>query len=328
MNFRDILGQDVSLKLLQKDIAKSSLPGAYLFTGPSGIGKRMTAISFAKALNCKEKGTDGCNRCSSCIRIESMNHPNLRIINPEGESIKISQIRQLKTETGYKIYEGGKRVWIIDDAEKLTSEAANSLLKILEEPPADLIIILITSIPQILPSTIVSRCRILHFSPLKKEYIGKILMEETNTPEKLIPLISHLAQGSVSEALKLIKEKTIFQEREKIIELIKEKKVESQKIFHLSERWSNQKNPILQTLLNIVIFFLRDILVLKLDSSFPLINQDKASELVKLKDNYSFSELYKGIEAVEKSKNLLQANISTQLTVEGMWIKILCSNTT
>lgn len=321
MNFKDILGQQMSLKLLQKDIAAGNLPGAYLFSGPPGVGKKMAAISFAKALNCEKNGIDGCNRCSSCIRIDKLNHPNLRIVTPEGDSIRIDQIRELKEEAGYKMYEKGKRVWIIDDAEKLTIEAANSLLKILEEPPTDLTVVLVSSAAWLLPSTIVSRCRVVNFLPLKKEHIGKILMKKDNVPEKLVPLISHLSQGSVSEALKLLEEKTIFQEREKIIQLFKEKKL-SQSIFDLSERWNNQKKSVVETLLNITIFFLRDILILKLDPSFPTINQDKVNELIEIKDNYSFAELYTGIEAVENSRSLIQANVSTRLVVEGMWMRI------
>jgi len=274
MAFREILGQSLALKILQKDLTGKDLSGGYLFTGPSGVGKKMAAISFAKTLNCKEGGTDSCEKCSSCLRIEKMSHPNLRIISPEGDSLKINQIRQLKTEVGYRIYEGKKRVWVLDEAEKLTLEAANSLLKILEEPPDDLIIILITHIPRLLPSTIISRCRVVQFLPLSNHHLCRLLKKRDDVPTHLIPLISELAQGSMGEALKLAREEDIFREREEVFRLIQEGVSISQKIFELSERWSTRQSSRLETLLNMVLFFLRDLLLLKLNPSVPLINPD------------------------------------------------------
>jgi DNA polymerase-3 subunit delta' len=323
MAFREILGQHLALKILQKDLTGKNLSGGYLFTGPSGVGKKMAAISFAKILNCREERMDSCERCSSCLRIERMNHPNLRIISPEGDSLKISQIRQLKKEAGYGIYEGKKRVWVLDEAEKLTLEAANSLLKILEEPPDDLIIILITPIPRLLPSTIISRCRTIQFLPLKSQDLCRLLKRRNDVPSHLIPLISELAQGSMSEALKLAKEEEIFREREEIFRLIQEGISISRKIFNLSQRWSTWQNFRLETFLNMILFFLRDLLLLKLASSPPLINQDKKDELLNLRNNYSFTQLYRGIEAVEQVKIFLQANVSTQLALEWMWMRII-----
>lgn len=322
MAFREILGQFPALSILQKDIATGNLSGAYLFIGPAGVGKKMAAVSFAKTLNCQEGSTDSCERCSCCLRIERMNHPNLRIVTPEKDSLRISQIRELKSQVTYRIYEGKKRVWILDGAEKLTLEAANSLLKILEEPPDDLIIILITAIPKLLPSTIISRCRVIQFLPLKTSHLQKLLSKEDNVSAPLVPLISELAQGSMSEALKLIKEKQLFQEREKIFQLLREGVALTQEVLDLSERWSEKESLWLDTLLNMVLFFLRDLLIIKLSSSFSLVNQDKKELLFSLKDRYSFSQLYRGVEAIEKAKTLLRANVSAQLILEWMWMRI------
>jgi len=322
VTFSEIQGQDKALRILQKDLEKGNLYGAYLFVGPAGVGKKLAAINFAKALNCKESKIDGCNRCSSCIRINKMSHPNLRILSPKEESFKIEQIRQLKSNVGYKIFEGKKKVWIMDEAEKLTPEAANSLLKILEEPPPDHIIILITHAPHLLPSTIISRCRVVNFLPLKNKDICKLLQKRGDTPPHLIPLVSQLAQGSISEALKLIKEKDIFEERERILKLIQKGKKAPQEIFELSKRWHTKQSSHLETLLNMILFFLRDLLLLKLNISFPLINQDKIDKLRKLKEDYTFSQLYRGIEAIEQAKMYLNANVSPQLVLEEVWLKI------
>ncbi|RLE11365.1 DNA polymerase III subunit delta' [Candidatus Aerophobetes bacterium] len=323
MNFKDIRGQKSALEKIRADIKRKKLSGAYLFTGPPGVGKQMTAISFAKALNCKMDSLNGCDRCSSCVKMEKMNHPNLRIINPEGESIKIEQIRNLKTESSFRVYEGRKKVWIINEAEKLTPQAANSLLKILEEPPGYLIIILITHIPGFLPPTILSRCRVVEFSSLSCQDISEILKNKVDMPAHLIPLISQLAQGSMSEALKLVRKEEIFQEREIIFKLIQKRKSLSGEVFRLSERWSTENSSDIETLLNIVLLFLRDLLMIKIAPDVPVFNHDKANELVNIKDTYSLSQLYKGIEAVKKSKFFIQANVSCQLALEVMWMKIL-----
>lgn len=323
MNLNDIKGQEFALKRIQTDVKKGRLSGAYLLTGPSGVGKKLTAISFAKVLNCKEDTLRGCNKCSSCLRMEKGNHPNLRIVTPEGESIKIEQIRSLKAEAGYKIYEGRKRVWIIDEAEKLTQEASNSLLKIMEEPPGDLILILITHVPRLLPPTVISRCKTVQFSALSRQHVSEILRGKLQVSESLIQLISQLAQGSVSEALRFIRQEEILQEREAIFRLVKERRSLPSRVFKLSERWCMKENQEIETLLNMVLFFLRDILMLKMGVSFFVINQDKLDELIRLKDTFSFSEVYTGIEAVNKSKTFIQANVSTQLVLEGMWMRIL-----
>ena len=201
------MGQNLALQRIKTDIKEKKLPGAYLFTGPSGVGKLMAAVSFARALNCKEDNLIGCGQCSSCHKMEHGNHPNLRIVNPDGQSIKIEQIRSLRTESGYTLYEGRKKVWIINEAEKLTRETANSLLKILEEPPPQLIIVLITHMPCSLLLTILSRCRVVQFSHLSCQHIGEILKKRTTATDTLAFLVSQLAQGSMSEALKLVQEK-------------------------------------------------------------------------------------------------------------------------
>jgi len=323
VNFKDILGQEPALNKLQKDIKEEKFPGAYLFAGPDGVGKKMAAICFAKALNCK-KGKMGCSSCSSCIKMDKMVHPNLRIVAPQKSSIKIDQIRDLKKESSTKIYEGKKKVWIIDEAEKLTQEAANSLLKILEEPPPYLIIILVTSTPRLLPSTVLSRCRILQFLPLSRENIERILKDKKITEENLIPLISCLSQGSVSKALQISQREEILREREIILNLLKERKSLSAEIFKISERWSSQKNKTIDILLNMLLLFLRDIMMLKVgENENAIFNKDKKEEISKLKETYSILHLCRAIKEVEKSRILIQENISSQLVLEVMWIKIL-----
>ncbi len=325
MAFSDVLGQKRAIDILRKDLDSGNLYGGYLFTGPAGVGKKLVALNFAKAINCQRKKVDCCDDCSSCRRMNKMNHPNLRLISPERGSLRIEQIRDLKTEVGCKIYEGKKKIWILDESDKLTPEASNSLLKILEEPPHNLVIILITHLPALLPATVVSRCKIIEFSPLKKTDLHNLLLKN-NTPSELIPLVSELAQGSIGEALKLVKEEEIFQEREKIFNILTGKASSLEEVFDLCENWSNKENSYFQTFLNIILYFLRDILLLKLDPACSLINVDKKQEMLNLKDNYSFRCLCEGIEVLKKVRHLLISNVSPRLTFEWMWMRLLFKN--
>lgn len=324
MSFKDIRGQERAIKLLQKEMATSSVSGTYLFTGPAGVGKSLTALTFAKALNCKEGKTDSCDRCSSCRKIDHQNHPDVRTITPEKDSIKIEQTRSLKREIIYKLYEGRKKVWIIEKADSLTLEAANSLLKILEEPPAETVLILISPAQGKLLPTILSRCRIIRFLPLSSKEIEEIIAEHLpQNPEK-IHLLARLARGKVGEALRLIKEEGILENREEILDSLgKERKIEE--IFNLAAKWANYNKEELERILDMMLFWFRDLLILKQGGDRWLINEDKTGELKKQKEKYSFLDIKQIIEVIEKTRYYLKSNVNQRLALEAMWLKIAYS---
>jgi len=322
MSFKEIRGQERVVRILQKELENSSLYGAYLFVGPRGVGKRLTALTFAKALNCEKEKIDSCERCLSCRKINHLNYSNVRMISGEDSSIKIEQTRNLKRESGYRIYEGKKRIWIIEEAGRLSLEASNSLLKILEEPPPDTIFILIVqTLEDVLP-TIRSRCQIIHFSPLSPKEIEKILREKFSFDSQSISLIGKLAQGSMEEALFLIKEEEILRKREVILDsLIRNLTIEE--IIKVSKEWASYSLREWERILNIILFWFEDILLLKCKESDSLVNLDKIKELKKEKEKYSFKRLRELIELIEKVKFYLRSNVSPQLVFEFMWFKLL-----
>src|ERR1051325_9968022 len=178
VTFRDILGQEYALSLLQKALGSTRLGHAYLFYGPSGVGKRLTALQFAKVLSCHGAAVDACDKCTSCHKIDTGNHPDVVVINPEGTSIRIEHIRTLQRQLSYKPYESQRTVVIIDGCESLTPPAANALLKTLEEPPTSALLLLLTSKKDVLPLTIVSRCQQIPFRPLAPSYIRALLLQQ------------------------------------------------------------------------------------------------------------------------------------------------------
>jgi DNA polymerase-3 subunit delta' len=171
---------------------------ACLFSGIEGIGKRSVAISFAKALNCQQIKEDSCNQCLSCQKIEKKTHPDLFTIGPEKNVIRIETIREFQRRIIFRPLEGKQKVVIINHAEKLNLHAANCLLKTLEEPPQDTVIILVANTTRGLIPTIVSRCQKIHFTPLKKEEIS-LLLQKRNIVKNKANLVASLAQGSIKK---------------------------------------------------------------------------------------------------------------------------------
>jgi DNA polymerase-3 subunit delta' len=202
MGFKDIIGHERVKKILKKSLQKKKIPNSMLFCGPEGVGKKAMAFVLAKAINCEQKKDDACETCSSCKAIDAGNHPDVMEIQPDGEVIKIEQMRTLRQIAYLKPMVGKKRIFIVDEAEKMTEEAANSLLKILEEPPLFSYIILVTQNPYLIISTIKSRCQILNFPPVSRQDIEKILIER-GCEEKKARVISLFVQGNLNKALSL-----------------------------------------------------------------------------------------------------------------------------
>ena len=186
MSFADIIGQKRIINLLRRALAHEHLPHSFLFTGMEGVGKHLTALTFAKVVNCENSAAgDCCDRCVSCRKAASGNHPDINIIERDGPFIKIEQIRALKQRLRFRPLESRYRVTVINNAQNMKMEAANALLKVLEEPPAaNLIILTAYEITSLLP-TIVSRCLHLPFQPLATEEISAHLCQAHGLePEK------------------------------------------------------------------------------------------------------------------------------------------------
>ena len=201
MPFNEIIGHAKVISMLRQLIRQDRLPHALLFTGPDGIGKRLTAFGLAKALLCEKSNNDYCNLCASCHKINQGNHPDVTIIQPEGNSIKIEQLRDWQKSLSSRSYSGSWRITIIDQAERISNSAANSILKILEEPPEDTLICLITVEDRDILPTIVSRCQILRFSPLSRSDFVQIIMKRCQLTESQALLIYNLSKGQLSKGL-------------------------------------------------------------------------------------------------------------------------------
>jgi DNA polymerase III subunit delta' len=201
MAFCDVVGHQRPLQILRRVIDRGRVHHAYLFTGMEGIGKRLVALNMAKALNCADQAGEACDHCRSCQLMAKGVHPDLILIEPTGETIKIEQIRELQQSIAFKPYEARWRVILMDRAERMTREAANALLKTLEEPPPGTTIILSATTTEALPATVLSRCQRIRFSPLSQEEVKKVLHDRLSADE--ISILAPLAGGSPGRALRM-----------------------------------------------------------------------------------------------------------------------------
>ena len=312
MSFSGIKGQDNPLNILKEYIENSRLCGGYLFIGPEGVGKRLAAMTLAKAVNCLESTSDSCDTCSSCKKIENRQHPDVHVIECEDSEIKIENIRQLQREISFKPYEAKKKVFIIDKAHYLNPESSNALLKVLEEPPKDSLIILVTEKPSLLFKTVISRCKTLKFPALKRERLKSILKNDFGFPEERAHFLAYFSEGRIGYALRL-KDSEILQEKNKVISK-----------FALSPRinledFSLKNKEEVRGYLNILATWFRDIYMLKVGMPHAeIINFDRRAELLNAMPRFSFLDLNSILESISEAITQLEQNINVKLLLYNL----------
>ena len=208
MPFRTIAGHSRLLSLLSRVIARDSMPPAVLMAGPAGVGKRLTAIALAQAINCQQPRAsaaferDACGECPSCRRIARGVHPDVIVVEPgDSGSIKIDQMRDVIDRSQYRPFEGRRRVVIIDEADAAGPDAQSALLKTLEEPPSASVFILVSSMPDSLLPTVLSRCPRLRFGPLTPAEVARVLVQDHEYSEKDARAAAAESDGSIGQAL-------------------------------------------------------------------------------------------------------------------------------
>ena len=213
--FENIIGNDKIKQYLKTSIEQKKVSHSYLFIGIDGIGKKLIAKDFSKEQLCLEEGNCS-NSCKSCIEFDSQNHPDFEILEPDGNSIKIEQIRNMQKRIQEKPIISNKKIYIINDAQKMTKEAQNCLLKTLEEPPEFATIILIGSNESLFLDTIKSRCIILHFEPINNQEL-QLYMEKNYKLQNINDEVLRIFQGSIGKAIELKDKISDYEQIEKVI---------------------------------------------------------------------------------------------------------------
>lgn len=201
MVFETILGHEHVKQLLEAALRSRRLPHAYLFVGARGVGKHATALAMGQALLCEERGSFGCGRCAACRRYVRGAHPDLHVVAPDGQQIKIEQIRILQDRLGLRAFCGGAKVAVLDEADRLGAEAAAAFLKTLEEPPEATHFILVCQNLAAMPLTVVSRCQVVRFGTLAVEHVAQLLRQRRQLDAATARLVAGLSAGCPGQAL-------------------------------------------------------------------------------------------------------------------------------
>jgi len=205
VGFDNIIGNEETKKILNRALKNNKVLHSYMFVGEQGIGKRLIANQFAKMILCEEFNDVECDKCKSCVEFNGGNNPDYTFIEPDGRAIKIEQIREMQTKVYEKPVNSNKKVYVINDADLMTKEAQNCLLKTLEEPPEYIVIILIVSNENKVLTTIKSRCMKMYFEKINDDEIKKYLIEECNI-QNVSSNILRLCDGSIGKCM-VIKER-------------------------------------------------------------------------------------------------------------------------
>ena len=315
MSFKEVIGQDQAVNYLVKCALAGRLYQSYLFIGPQGVGKFLVAKNFAKLLNCLQKDSGPCDKCSSCIKIENNNHPDIHFIgkDPSG-SIGIETVRELERLINLKPFEAKKKVFIIDNAQSLTAKAANALLKTIEEPPKDSVIILITAQIKLLFSTIVSRCQKVRFSIMGIEKLTQILQQKYRLFPAEAHFLAHISGGRLQEALRF-KEENLTEQKNRIIDLILKKREPILESFLENTLDKNKTRDLLMILLGLF----RDILLVKIGSPCDLlINIDRKDEISSSRDRFTIQYLEEIISDIVSLNIYLEQNINLKIALNWL----------
>lgn len=321
MRLREILGQDVAVKQLRNAVRQERISHGYLFVGPDGSGKRTTALAFAQALNCLDpQDGDSCGQCAACVKLDHGNHPNLQVVEPDGGTIKIQQIRAVQQSAQYRQLDEGWKVFIILEAEKLTLPAANSLLKTLEEPPASTVIILIANHTAGLLPTVLSRCQKISFPPLITAVIRDLLTDRHRVEPAQANFLAALAGGSMAAAKAAADSGQLIRWRDEALEVLAELQSPAGNLFTLAEKLEKEKNR-LGTLLETMILWYRDVLIWRETGNQALmINIDKIDDVSAV--TLSTNQLVEAVRRLHEAGRHLQQNANTRLTLETLFIEL------
>ncbi|WP_280772212.1 DNA polymerase III subunit delta' [Salipaludibacillus daqingensis] len=316
--------QPTIVKMLTNSLVKDRLAHAYIFEGGRGTGKKEAANLLAKSFFClNRQGAEPCFSCRDCKRIDSGNHPDIHVIETDGTSIKVDQIRNLKKEFSMRGLESKKKVYIVEEAEKMTDAAANSLLKFLEEPDGEALAVLITTQVQRLLKTIVSRSQMLSFAPLSSDIlVRKLVNEGINEKDALV--VSRIT-SDLEESLELCREDWIAQARNKVIQLIDDLSLRPRYAFiTLQEEWIpffKEKKDV-QLGIDLLMLWYRDVIRMQVDQTDQIVYIDQEEKLQDQALKLTQVKLGNNLQAVMDAKRRLDANTAPQLLMEQMLLRL------
>ncbi|TVY06821.1 DNA polymerase III subunit delta' [Paenibacillus cremeus] len=322
MSFQAIAGQDRVKRILQNSLRTDKVSHAYIFTGPSGTGRRGMAKAFAQAIYCKVLPDDACGECLDCRKVEHGNHPDLHWITPDGASIKIEQIRELQKQFAYRASASGIKMYVLEDADKMTVQAANSLLKFLEEPTSQVVAVLITDNGQALLPTIRSRSQWIPFTPMGRDAMAAELLKEGHSPV-LVQMAVRLTAG-IDAARDLIQGNGFAELRNLVIQLTKESlsRLPSALLTAQQKLAKGEFSEQLPAFLDMLILWLKDMVQLGIGNRESLIYSDQSDWMTQQAYLYPIQHWIACLEQAIETQKRLRFHANPQLALENILMRL------
>jgi len=325
MGFSEIIGQQRSLEILRSALGNGRPHHAYLFVGPDGVGKRMVAFALAKALHCDEAANDFCGQCAACARIENGNHPDVRLVEilAGKKEISIQQVREVERKLNFRSFSGKRKIAIIDPATLMNLSAQNALLKTLEEPPQDSLLILIAANAGGLLPTLRSRCLRRPFAPLARDAVAGFLITNKGIDKEEARFLAAVSMGSLGAALRLDKEEFLERRRswaEKVssltsgdyraaseaAEAIASNKEEARQFLEWAETWY------------------RDLLIHAVTgSSAETVNVDLLAQIQSQSANGEVERLLSTFAQTARAAGRIQRNLNRRMVLESLFFNVV-----
>jgi DNA polymerase-3 subunit delta' len=339
--FDQLTGNSRVKAALKRMLASGRVPGALLFTGEEGIGKKLFALELARALNCRTpKDNEACGVCSACVRTMKLNypqrddadewtqiiwtdHPDVGLVVAPKRVLRVEQMRQIEKEANFRPFEGKARVFLIDEAEKLNDNSANALLKVLEEPPKTSHLILITARPAMLLPTILSRCQMIRFSPLTPAEIETHLTKNNLVDSKTARLRARAAGGSMGRALSgdLV---TFTSQRKAMLKVLNALAVSDDRaqLLRSAEQLNEaQYKEEFEERLDVLETLIRDAWMLSLGvETDQLVNEDLSAELTEISKKLDSSRAADWILQIEDLREQLIVNVNRKVTTDALFL--------
>lgn len=319
IGWESVIGQEQLTENLRNALKYNKISHAYLLQGEKLSGKRMIADIFARALQCESDEEKPCNKCRSCKQSMNGNHPDIIYVEHDKPNvISVDNVRtQINGDIAIKPYSGPHKIYIMDEAEKMNTQAQNALLKTLEEPPEYAVILLLTTSVEAMLPTILSRCVVLDIKPVSEDKIKKFLMEKVEIPDYRASICASFARGNVGRAIQLASNEEFDQLKSEVLGIMKNISNLEVNQMAAAVKHINEEKLDINDYLDLCFIWYRDVLLYKAcgDKS-PLIFKEELLDIRRIAAGYTYEGIDRIIHAIERARNRLKANVNADLTME------------
>ncbi len=324
-SFKDVIGHKDIIEYVQNAVKSDKVSHAYILNGERGSGKKLLANLFARLLLCENSDEEPCNECKSCVQAENRNNPDIIIVqHSKPNSITIDEIReQVNNDVMIKPYSYKYKVYIIPEADNMTEQAQNALLKTIEEPPAYAVIILLTENADALLPTIQSRCVMLKLRNIRDTLVKAYLMQQLQIPEYQAKVCAAFAQGNIGKAIKLANSEHFNEIKDEAISLLKHiNETELADVSDCVKNITNYKIDIVEYL-DVISIWYRDILIYKATKNVErVVFRDQLDTIEERARRSSYEGIEIILTAIETAKTRLRANVNFDLVMELLLLTI------